>query len=255
MKNPIQFRAAVFILSVGASALLGLTPNAQAAVTAASLDATTGSNWRTASTTEADLEYGTDGYVLFGVDESSGFYQNNNYDASIANGNNDYSLPSYLTLAVAGDFSLWSGNGNWGMLQEPDNGNVLTDTPALLWDGGGGAHTMTFTRVTNQAFRMTILVGVSSDGDFAGAGGVYNLSLDAGGTGSAAVNTTGGPSAPGMMYQSFDIDAGTDPIVLSVINGTRPNIAGVAFDTVPEPSSAALLGIASLATVLRRRRK
>ena len=58
-----------------------------------------------------------------------------------------------------------------------------------------------------------------------------------------------------MMYQSFSIDAGTDPIVLSVTGGTRPNIAGVAFDNVPEPSSAALLGIASLAAALRRQRK
>ncbi len=232
MKHSIQIKTAVSILSVSASALLGLTPNAQAAVIAASLDAATGSNWRTASTTEADLQYGTDGYVLFGVDEPTGSYFGSGYNASITNLNNDYFLPSYLTLAVAGDFALWSGNGNWGLIQEPDNGNVLTPTPALLWDGAGGAHSMTFTRVTNQAFRLTILVGVSSDG---GWNSSYNLSLNAGATGSAGAITVGGPTPPGMMYQSFDIDAGTDPIVLSVTGGSRPNIAGFAFDAVHLP--------------------
>ena len=140
-----------------AGTLLALAIPAHAAVLAVGEDTTTLSNWRTAAALETDNQYGTQGYVLYGIDAADGIWSGNGgYDASSltttdVTSDSQISLPSYIgdiALSGAGDYGRWSGNGNTGQIQDPGNGNTLTNTPVLAW--GTDPYTFTFTRSSSD---------------------------------------------------------------------------------------------------------
>lgn len=231
-----------------------MAASANAAVTIVGEDTTTLSNWRTAATLEADSEYGTDGYVLYGIDSPDGTW-NTPYDASstaTVAADSQVSMPSYITDIglAANSTGRWSGNGNYGQIEDPGAGNALTSTPVLAW--GSEPYTFTITRATSDAFRMTILV---ADGN--GADMLWDTSVDAGAAGSATITgaTTNGDG--NSTYHVYDIDAGSDPITVLVTrsagSGSPGNVTGFAFDAIPEPSAVMLLGLGGLAFLRRRR--
>lgn len=212
-----------------------------AGVSSQPLDLTTGSNWRTAANPaiEADGQYGSEGYVLFGVNLANNSYTASGYNILPGNANNQYNLPSYVSAVAvpAGvSYSMWSGNGNFGQIQDPANGNALTPTPALLRaTRPGDPCDLTLQRATSRAFRLTVLIGISSDGGY--ANNAVTLTVNAGATGSASGNTGAAPNGgqagtPGMMYMSFDVGSGTEDILVRLA-GSGANLAGLAFDPVP----------------------
>ena len=69
-----------FVKFLAASSLLGAS-SLSATVTPVGVDSTTGPNWRTAANLEPDNEYGTAGYVIFGLNEADSVY-NDNFDVS-----------------------------------------------------------------------------------------------------------------------------------------------------------------------------
>ena len=77
------------LLALGALAI-----PAQATVTAVGTDITTGANWRTAAALETDNEYGTDGYVIYGIDAA---------DGAVAVGSRPAGASAYGCLDMAGN--------------------------------------------------------------------------------------------------------------------------------------------------------
>ena len=71
---------------------LNLATSASAAVSLVGIDSASAANWRTAANLEADNEYGTAGYVVFGLNEADGVY-NPNFDVSDTNPANAYNPP------------------------------------------------------------------------------------------------------------------------------------------------------------------
>lgn len=211
---------------------------APAAVSSHPLDMTTGSNWRTAATPpfESTGQYGAAGFVLFGINLPDNSYTGSGYDILAGNAANQYSLPAYISAVVvpAGvSYSMWSGNGNFGVIQNPAAGNALTPTTALLRSTRpGDPCDLKLQRATSDAFRLTILIGLSSDGGYPNS--ATTVTVDAGTAGSASANTGpvpngGQPGTPSMTYLTFDIDAGTDDILVRLA-GSGANLAGLAFD-------------------------
>jgi hypothetical protein len=95
---------------------LGLSASASAAVALIGVDSTAGANWRTAANFEADNEYGTSGYVVFGLNEADSVYTQP-FDVSDANTANAYNLPAGITVTTADtNIGMWSGNG-WRILE------------------------------------------------------------------------------------------------------------------------------------------
>ncbi len=74
---------------------------------------------------------------------------------------------------------MWSGNGNYGQIQDPNAANALTNTSVLAHNGD---YVFTISRATSDAFRLSILL---SDGD--GADIAWTTSVDAGAAGSGAI--------------------------------------------------------------------
>ena len=124
-----------FVKFLAASSLLGAS-SLSATVTPVGMDSTTGPNWRTAANLEPDNEYGTAGYVIFGLNEAYSVY-NDNFDVSDANPANAYNLPAEISISTSDvNIGMWSGNGNFGTMEDPGNGNTLTSAPVLANTGG-----------------------------------------------------------------------------------------------------------------------
>ena len=223
---------------------------AQAAVTAVGTDTTTGANWRTAAALEADNEYGTDGYVVYGIDEADGVFSN-----PYAFDNDQTVLPAAITGVATTALQLWSGDGNFGTMEDPGNANAITNTSLSVLLSGAGA-TYTISRAADTSYRLTLLAA-SGDGSNAKWDNTVND-----GSGGVLQSTT--HAANGLYYHVFDISSGSSDVVIttSVVNtagagASHYGLTGVAFDnvvTVPEPSSTALLGLGGLALILRRRK-
>ncbi len=217
----------------------------QAAVTLVGVDSTTGANWRTGATLETDMQYGTAGYVVFGINQADNVYTQP-YDASNANGFNAYALPAPITLSTVDiNFGMWSGNGNFGMMQDPVGGSP-TAVPLLA--NSNGPKTWTIARSSSVGYRITFLVA-SGDNE----GTQYDLSLN---DGSGAQASSYDHFANGLAYHVYDVSAGTSNIVLNLTSTTQNRqLTGIAFDPVPipEPSTALLGGIAALGLLRRRR--
>ncbi len=233
------------MLAMGALAI-----PAQAAVTAVGTDITTGANWRTAAALEADNEYGTDGYVIYGINAADGIFSNPytfNQDQTV--------LPAGITGVTTTTVQMWSGTGNFGTMEDPGNSNAITNTSLSVLLGGAGA-TYTISRAANTSFQMTLL---AASGD--GSNAKWDNTVD---DGSGGVLQTTTHAANGLYYHVFDISSGSSDVVVttSVVNTAggaagHTGLTGVAFDnvtTVPEPSTTALIGLGGLALILRRRK-
>ncbi|MCH1421164.1 MAG: hypothetical protein L7W40_12755 [Akkermansiaceae bacterium] len=205
---------------LAASSLLGAS-NLSATVTSVGVDSTTGPNWRTAANLEADNEYGTAGYAIFGLNEADSVY-NANFDVSEANPANAYNLPAEISIST-GDFNIgmWSGNGNFGTMEDPGNGNTLTSAPVLA--NTGGTKQFTITRAANRAFRITIMVA-SGDNE----GTEYTVAVD---DSSGSVNSNYDHVANGLAYHVFDISEGDSDIQINITSTTQNrSLMGIAFD-------------------------
>jgi len=224
-------------------------------------DMATDSNWRTVANEAPgvlvdDGMYGTDGYVLYGWNIPAGQYYGA-YDAGSGASGQNTSLPSYISDVAMTTGRLWSGNGNYGYLETPGDPATLQQAAVLLTtvDDGRGALTLTIHRQTDQAFRLTLIVGGGDGGSKVGA--VQSVDIDAGGVGSLTATQTGLPVV-GIAYKSFDIGAGTDDVTVTLAVtgdlGENTHITGLAFDAVPEPATMGLLVIGGLGFLFRRRR-
>lgn len=228
------------------AACLAVAAPASASVTLVGVDSTAGANWRTGATLETDAQYGTAGYVVFGLNQADSVYTQP-YDVSSANTLNAYSLPAGITISTADtNIGMWSGNGNFGLIQDPVGGSA---TSASVLANSAGPKTWTINRASAVGYRLTFL---TASGDSEGTR--YDLTLDDG-SGAQASGFT--HLVNGLVYHVFDVSAGTTPIVLNVATPTGGNrqISGIAFDAlpVPEPSAALLGGLAALGLLRRRR--
>lgn len=209
-----------FVKFLAASSLLGAS-SLSATVTPVGMDSTTGPNWRTAANLEPDNEYGTAGYVIFGLNEADSVY-NDNFDVSDANPANAYNLPAEISISTSDvNIGMWSGNGNFGTMEDPGNGNTLTSAPVLA--NTGGTKQFTITRAANGAFRITIIVA-SGDNE----GTEYNVAVD---DSSGSVNSNYDHVADGLAYHVFDVSEGDSDIQINITSTTQNrSLMGIAFD-------------------------
>ena len=209
-----------FVKFLAASSLLGAS-SLNATVTPVGMDSTTGPNWRTAANLEPANEYGTAGYVIFGLNEADSVY-NANFDVSDANPANAYNLPAEISISTSDvNIGMWSGNGNFGTMEDPGNGNTLTSAPVLA--NTGGTKQFTITRAANGAFRITIIVA-SGDNE----GTEYNVAVD---DSSGSVNSNYDHVADGLAYHVFDVSEGDSDIQINITSTTQNrSLMGIAFD-------------------------
>ncbi len=232
----------VILATAFSGLMMGTITNA--AVVAVGVDTTANANWRTAAALEGDAEYGTDGYVLYGINEADGVYTSP-FDTTIANSASQFMLPSVITSIAAPVAAMWSGNGNFGQIEDPANGNSLTSTSLLAGTADGSVYAIS--RVAGTSFKLTILL---AEGDASGI--VYTSSVDDG-SGAATV-TPISLAANGLHYHVYDISAGSSDILVTLGGNNNFGATGFAFDNVvPEPASMMLLGLGSLAIVNRRK--
>jgi autotransporter-associated beta strand protein len=199
----------------------------QATVTSVGVDTTTAANWRTAAnvTFQADAEYGTSGYVVFGLNTATGIYTQP-FNVSIANTNNAYNLPAGISVTtIDSNIGMWSGNGNFGNLEDPGNGNAITPAPLLA--NSLGPKQFTISRSHTTPMRLTLL---TASGD--GAGATYSPSVN---DGSGAVSTSHTHTVNGVVYHVFDISSGFSDIVISITSAPNWSLTGMAFDDVLPP--------------------
>jgi len=205
------------------SALLLGASTAGATVTAIGVDATTGPNWRSAANLETDNEYGTAGYVVFGLNEADAVY-NGDFDISDTNLLNAYNLPAGVSVStVDTNIGMWSGNNaNFGEIEDPGNGNAITNAPVLA--NSTGTRQFTVTRAASEPFQITIMM---ASGDNQST--EYTVALDDG-SGSASSNYA--HLTNGLAYHVFAVSDGDSDIVID-ITSTPENrsLMGIAFDT------------------------
>ncbi|MDC0325098.1 hypothetical protein OAL42_03415, partial [Akkermansiaceae bacterium] len=209
-----------FVKFLAASSLLGAS-SLSATVTSVGVDSTTGPSWRTAANLEPDNEYGTAGYVIFGLNEADSVY-NADFDVSDANPANAYNLPAEISISTSDvNIGMWSGNGNFGTMEDPGNGNTLTSAPVLA--NTGGTKQFTITRAANRAFRITIMVA-SGDNE----GTEYTVAVD---DSSGSVNSNYDHVANGLAYHVFDVSEGDSDIQINITSTTQNrSLMGIAFD-------------------------
>ena len=88
-----------------------------AAVYVKPVDTATKADWRTAAALEADSEYGTDGYIVYGLNVDDGQVIDPFNTAVTNTTENLVSLPGYISdITLAGAIKIWSGNGNFGQI-------------------------------------------------------------------------------------------------------------------------------------------
>ncbi len=215
-----------FLLFFMAAIAVVLSPSVLA-VTLVGEDTTTQSNWRTAAALEGDFEYGTDGYVIYGLNSPDGTW-NSPYDASsltAAAADSAVLQPSYIAdITLAGATGRWSGDGNFGQIEDPAAGNALTSTPVLAW--GDIPYVFTITRSSAEAFLLTVLL---TDGD--GVDETWNVDVQAGSESAALTTTANGGS--NTTYVVFVIPSGGDDVVVTISSNvnTWGAITGFAFDS------------------------
>ena len=204
---------------------LGLSIPAIGAVSQGLSDVNTQSNWRTGATLEEDGEYGTDGYLIFGLNPPDGTWLAG-YDTSTSNGNSAVSLPVYIDdiVLVANNSGMWSGNGNFGQIEDPTNGNALTSTPVIAW--GSDPYEFTISRSGSNGFRLTIIYAT---GD--GQTPTWTTTVNDGS--GSLTKTIKALASPNIVYHLFDISGGSGDISVSISADSVDGwITGFAFDPV-----------------------
>ncbi len=213
---------------------------AQATITGQA-DITTLSNWRTAAALEADNEYGTDGFMVWALNVGNDVWWGGPFDISPANAENEGTFPFYIgAYTMMGGYpsanvALWSGStaGNFGFIEDPGNGNALTQAPILyLFTDPPGPLTMTFTRANRPdaagPFRMTVM---TSEGD--GENNTATVTLDDGIDPNTIILPVNGPD--NQNYAVFDVDSTSNDFTLTINKTGQRYITAVAFDNGPEP--------------------
>ena len=206
---------------LGVMAMLG-GGNAQAA-TAIGVDTAAGTNWRTAAALglNGGTKYGADGSIIYGLNDADGKVRNP-YDGSY----DQTHLPAAITgVTRATSYYLWSGTGNFGWMQDPENGNALTSVPLLA--GGTNPGTFTIHRTATGSFRLTILV---ASGDNANA--TYTTTVDDG----VSATQNAAHTANGLYYHVYDVEAGSGDVTVTVLCSKGYSATGFAFDMVPLPA-------------------
>jgi len=204
------------------SLLLGVS-TAGATVTSIGVDSTAGPNWRTSAQFETDHEYGTAGYVIFGLNEADAVY-NADFDVSDANLLNAYNLPAGISVStIDTNMGMWSGNGNFGTMEDPGNGNAITNAPVLANSSGTRQFTVT-RRAATQLLRITVMMA-SGDNE----GTEYTVALD---DGSGSVSSNYAHVANGLAYHVFDVSDGNSDILINITSTPQNrSLMGIAFDT------------------------
>ena len=206
------------------AALLLTVAGALGSVNPVGVDAMAGASWRTGAALETDGQYGTAGYVIFGLNVDDSTYLQP-FDVTAGNAGNEYRLPPGITdiTTVDTNIGMWSGNGNFGQMEDPLT-NVLTSAPVLA--NSAGLRQYTITRGTNAAWRLTCLTASGDD-----QGTSITVRVD---DGSGGQSLTWEHVANGLVYHVFDITAGTTPIVVTLTSAPQNrSLVGVAFDAVP----------------------
>lgn len=224
---------------------LGLTMCANAAVSLVGVDSSTAANWRTGAALEADGQYGTSGYVVYGLNVADSIYTQP-FDISDSNASNAYALPAGITVTTADtNIGMWSGNGNFGTMEDPTDGNTIASTPVLA--NSGGPKQFTISRSLGTNIRVTFMTA-SGDGQSTN----YSLTVD---DGSGPVSSSYTHAVDGLAYHVFDISGGTSDIVVDIVStAENRSLTGIAFDAVPEPSITMFAALGGLSFLLRRRR-
>ena len=217
--------------------LLGEALRLNAGVIAWPDDSTTGSNWRTAvpASIDEDRKYGTDGYVLYDWAIGWDDYLMTIHSAPLTR-MSEVQLPAYIAQVSTDEILYVRGGGtnaNYGRLQHPSNPGVTH--PATVLYGANATNDevirLTLRRATSQAFRLTLIIGGGDGGRF--VSDTQSIEVNAGSAGAVKTTHMGLPGV-GVSYKSFDIDAGTDDIVVTLNgegNGDRTHLTGMAFDT------------------------
>ncbi len=202
--------------------LLAATIPLKASVTVIGVDSTAGANWRTGANLDGDQEYGTSGYVVYGLAEADSVY-NANYDISSGNANNVYNLPAGVGVTtIDTNIGMWSGNGNFGTLEDPRSGNAITSAPVLA--NTGGTKRFTVTRSNFDAFRVTV---ITASGDNQGT--EYTVTLN---DGSGSQSTNYDHPSNGVAYHVFDVSTGNSDITIDIVSvGQNRSLTGIAFDS------------------------
>ena len=213
------------LLRQGALAALPLLATAmslKAAVTVVGIDSTAGANWRTAANLDADQEYGTSGYVVYGLAAADSVYTAN-YDISSGNPNNVYNLPAGVGVtSIDTNIGMWSGNGNFGTLEDPTVGNAITSAPVLA--NSSGTKRFTVTRSNFDAFRLTV---ITASGDNQGT--EYTVTIN---DGSGSQSTTYDHPSNGVAYHVFDVSTSNSDITIDIVSsGQNRSLTGIAFDS------------------------
>ncbi|MDP6513118.1 MAG: fibronectin type III domain-containing protein [SAR202 cluster bacterium] len=205
------------------------------------LDTTAVANWRTAANLDSngDTEYGSDGYIVYGLNQADNVYDSSYTVAEGATFDQSH-LPAYITGITRGASGMWSGNGNFGQMQDPDNGNALTSVPLLA--NGADPHTYTIQRTAGSGFRLTILVA-SGDGNNVTHVTTCQDSVDME-TQSAA------HTANGLHYHVYDVEAGSGDVTVTVNDLNQTHLAtGFAFDPLPSVPGALTLSSATVTNI------
>ncbi|MGJ8654585.1 MAG: PEP-CTERM sorting domain-containing protein [Opitutaceae bacterium] len=238
----------------------------------------TDKDWLTNTTNDIDGNgLGTDGFIFFG--DFDGVYEGN---INPNNDNNDNifgnagigntaglfttSQPSYVTTAQTTGAS--NNIGQFAGYESIDSPLALDGTDAvagnLLITGSGSAVQFTISGLAaNTTVRVGILGAVLND-DNRARFDAPQISLT---DGTSTVSVTGlpnlsdGTAGASLGWVFFDIDSdGTYGVAVPPdAAGTDPDVTGlggITFDSVPEPSTYALLaGCLALASVMVRRRR
>ncbi|MES2658848.1 MAG: hypothetical protein V4689_09530 [Verrucomicrobiota bacterium] len=254
----------IYSAAVTACGLLSLgTPAADAAViTFLGSDTTTGANWRSTSVAKnstfdpsGDNAYGNDGYYLPANRSGDGA-------ATIAT-----SLPSFISsTGLNGPIPNYSSN-TYVSYDDPTLGvgPTISDQQGAIWYFGSTDTTdpkyamVNFTVGVQSHFVLTIILSQIRP---SGTGGSSALAVQqVTNFGDNSVLTSAdvtNAQMPGFALQAdylfFDITAEAGDKIEIAMNGVQnAGFAGIAFETVPEPSGA-LLGSLGVLGLLRRRR-
>ncbi|MFT5853024.1 MAG: hypothetical protein ACI8XO_000264 [Verrucomicrobiales bacterium] len=205
------------------SSLLATATCANATVVSVGVDTAADANWRTAAQYEADQEYGSAGYVIYGLNEADAVYTPG-FDLSEANPANAHALPGGITISTIDTaIAMWSGNGNFGTMQDPGNANSITSAPVLA--NSTGTKQFTITRATSVPFRITILMASGDD-----QGTEYTVAVD---DGSGPSSSSYDHVANGLAYHVFDVSSASTDIVINLTStAENRSLSGIAFDSL-----------------------